>query len=337
MSTLEKAIEIAAKAHAGQIDKGGEPYILHCLRVMMAVPNAPDYQIVAVLHDVLEDTAITENDLYSAGFSFDHVEAIVSLTKKKGETRITAAHRTVKNEIGRKVKLADNEDNSDMSRILNPSESDFSRLSEYVKVREILLSYKFPETELAEKYVLDWVSDSNVSKDMTRNFEAARVAKCIDLGSTYLEIKDAIENNLSLLTYYDLRRFLNHDEIMKSFHEKYELINLSRGVEHLLTSGKTKFDAVGILRFAHEAGWNVFGYARCVVVGATDVEISQCSVKGIKLGLYANLRTWTTRTHAELLNDFENGENLYTLEYLEKHAAKDFDRAGIDLEYSSRQ
>jgi GTP diphosphokinase / guanosine-3',5'-bis(diphosphate) 3'-diphosphatase len=139
MSTLEKAIAIAANAHAGQTDKGGAPYILHCLRVMMAVDTL-DEKIVAVLHDVVEDTEVDLPDLARAGFSEKVNSAISALTKYHGESRIQAAHRTAKNKIARVVKLADNKDNSDISRIPNPTVHDLARLDEYAKVREILIA-----------------------------------------------------------------------------------------------------------------------------------------------------------------------------------------------------
>ena len=62
MSTIEKAIEIAAIAHAGDIDKAGVPYIFHPIRLMLAV-TTPAEQMTAVLHDTVEDTDITFNDL----------------------------------------------------------------------------------------------------------------------------------------------------------------------------------------------------------------------------------------------------------------------------------
>lgn len=67
MSSLERAIAIAARAHEGQVDKAGMPYILHPLRVMLAV-RTPEERIVAVLHDVLEDTAVSIEDLRAEGF-----------------------------------------------------------------------------------------------------------------------------------------------------------------------------------------------------------------------------------------------------------------------------
>ena len=68
MLTLERALEIAAAAHAGQQDKAGQPYILHPIRVMLTVQTS-DERIAAVLHDTVEDTAITFEDFVDAGFS----------------------------------------------------------------------------------------------------------------------------------------------------------------------------------------------------------------------------------------------------------------------------
>jgi uncharacterized glyoxalase superfamily protein PhnB len=138
MSSLERAIEIAAKAHTGQIDKSGQPYIFHPIRVMLQVSN-PDAQISAILHDVVEDSEFTLEDLRAEGFSDSILEAIEALTKRPEESRMEAAYRAVKNKIAREVKLADNTDNMDISRISNPTEKDFTRLKEYRLVRAILL------------------------------------------------------------------------------------------------------------------------------------------------------------------------------------------------------
>lgn len=82
MSTIEIAIALAAKKHAGQIDKAKHPYIFHPLRIMFKM-KSPEQQIVAVLHDILEDTDTTVVDLISLGFSQDIIEAILALTKKR--------------------------------------------------------------------------------------------------------------------------------------------------------------------------------------------------------------------------------------------------------------
>jgi guanosine-3',5'-bis(diphosphate) 3'-pyrophosphohydrolase len=138
MATLEKAIEIAARAHTGQVDKAGQPYILHPIQVMLRV-QGEDARIAAVLHDVVEDSEVTIDDLRVEGFSSVVLEAVAALTKQKGETRIEAAFRASENEIARIVKLADNAENMDLSRIPNPTEKDHRRMKEYEKVREILL------------------------------------------------------------------------------------------------------------------------------------------------------------------------------------------------------
>ena len=92
MSTLERAIQVAVSAHAGQVDKAGQPYILHPLRVMLHVSGLHE-RISAVLHDVVEDTDLTLEDLAGEGFPDDVIMALEALTKREGETRIQAAAR----------------------------------------------------------------------------------------------------------------------------------------------------------------------------------------------------------------------------------------------------
>jgi GTP diphosphokinase / guanosine-3',5'-bis(diphosphate) 3'-diphosphatase len=138
MATLERAIQIAAEAHAGQLDKAGQPYILHPLRVMLHMKSEQE-RIVAVLHDVIEDTPVTLMQLAAEGFSSIVIDAVQALTKLPGETRLAAAARAAKNPIALAVKLADNSDNMDMSRIQQPTAKDIARLEEYKAVRDLLL------------------------------------------------------------------------------------------------------------------------------------------------------------------------------------------------------
>jgi GTP diphosphokinase / guanosine-3',5'-bis(diphosphate) 3'-diphosphatase len=138
MSSLEHAIELAARAHAGQLDKAGQPYILHPLRLMLAV-HKPHERMAAILHDVVEDTPMTFEDLVHAGFPTEVVTAVQALTKQSGESRIDAAHRAAADPIARVVKLADVTDNMDLSRIPSPTEKDYARIQEYEQVRQILL------------------------------------------------------------------------------------------------------------------------------------------------------------------------------------------------------
>ena len=128
--TLERAIAIAATAHAGQVDKGGAPYILHPLKVMLRMTTLEE-RIVAVLHDVVEDCEISLDDLRKEGFSEEVLTAIQSVTKVPGESYEDFVERAAQNPIGRVVKLADLEENSDLSRIASPSWEDLERIEKY--------------------------------------------------------------------------------------------------------------------------------------------------------------------------------------------------------------
>ncbi|NKF30173.1 MULTISPECIES: HD domain-containing protein [Pseudomonas] len=128
--TLERAIAIAATAHAGQVDKGGAPYILHPLKVMLRMSSLEE-RIVAVLHDVVEDCGISLEDLRKEGFSEAVLSAIESVTKVPGESYEDFVERAAQNPIGRVVKLADLEENSDLSRIASPSWDDLERIEKY--------------------------------------------------------------------------------------------------------------------------------------------------------------------------------------------------------------
>ena len=138
MSTIERAIEIAAEQHAGDTDKGGSPYVFHPLRLMFAVKK-PFEKMAAVLHDVVEDTPVSLDDLRNEGFHSDVIDAIDALTKRPSESRIEAAKRAAAKPIARMVKLADVTDNMDLGRISEPTDKDFERLKEYVKVKKLLI------------------------------------------------------------------------------------------------------------------------------------------------------------------------------------------------------
>lgn len=136
MSTLEHAIAIAAKAHEGQIDKAGAPYILHPLRMMMNVDTI-DERIVAMLHDVVEDCPGWSFDrLRAEGFSETVIDALDSVTKREGEDYDDFVMRAATNSIGRNVKLADLNDNCNLSRIASPTERDFARVNKYRRAIE---------------------------------------------------------------------------------------------------------------------------------------------------------------------------------------------------------
>ncbi len=137
MSTVERAVAIAARAHEGQVDKAGAPYVFHPLRVMLRLETA-DERIVGVLHDVVEDTDVTMDHLRAEGFSETVLIALDSVTKRGGEVYMDFVQRAAANPIGRRVKLADLLDNSDVSRIARPTQRDFERLERYRLAIEVI-------------------------------------------------------------------------------------------------------------------------------------------------------------------------------------------------------
>ncbi len=135
---LERAIEIAVQAHAGQTQKDGTPYILHPLHVMMQMEDE-EAQIVAVLHDVVEDTEVTLADLQAEGFSDEVVVAISLITRQKGMSYEQFIEEIAPNDLARRVKLADLEHNMDVRRLPIPMiEKDFERLIQYREAYERL-------------------------------------------------------------------------------------------------------------------------------------------------------------------------------------------------------
>nr|WP_272507369.1 GTP pyrophosphokinase [Clostridium aestuarii] len=135
---MSKAIIIATQAHEGQTDKGGNPYILHPLRIMLKM-NDETSQIVAILHDTIEDTDITLEYLSKEGFSEETIKALSSITRIRDEDYMQFIKRCKNNRIGRIVKLADLEDNSNIKRIPNPSKKDYDRLEKYKQAKNELL------------------------------------------------------------------------------------------------------------------------------------------------------------------------------------------------------
>lgn len=125
MGTLEHAIEIAAAAHNDQTDKAGNPYIAHPMRVALDFIRSGDETraIIAVMHDVIEDSDLTSDALLAEGFSNEIVEAIVALSRQENESYEAFLDRASSNDLARPVKIADLRDNMDASRMaLLPSE-----------------------------------------------------------------------------------------------------------------------------------------------------------------------------------------------------------------------
>ena len=129
-SQSEKAYEIAKRAHLGQVDKAGEDYIKHPQKVASFV-KSDEEKAVAYLHDVIEDTELTLEDLYEYGFSKEVIEAVDIITKKRGEDYQSYLNSVKKNKLARAVKLADLRHNSDLTRLTKVTEKDVKRKEEY--------------------------------------------------------------------------------------------------------------------------------------------------------------------------------------------------------------
>jgi (p)ppGpp synthase/HD superfamily hydrolase len=136
---LEKAITIAVQAHAGQKDRYGAPYILHPLRVMSHV-NTTVEKIIAILHDVVEDTQWTFEELAREGFGEEIVEALDCVTRRKGEAYEKFVDRSVGNSLARRVKLADLRDNMELGRADHLKPKDVERFNKYLKAWKRLTS-----------------------------------------------------------------------------------------------------------------------------------------------------------------------------------------------------
>lgn len=139
---IEKAIQIALRAHEGQKDKGGNPYILHPLFVASMMQTEEEI-IVALLHDVIEDSFYTINDLRREGFPEKVLDAIQTITREDGEDYFAYIDRVKRNSIASTVKLADLWHNSCAVRLnRKPTEVDLERISRYEKARVILMAWK---------------------------------------------------------------------------------------------------------------------------------------------------------------------------------------------------
>lgn len=137
MANLEHAISLAVESHKGQVDKAGAPYILHPLRMMFRFDD-PVLQMVAVLHDVVEDTPVTLQQLREDGFSEQVLAGVDGMTRREDESYEEFIERAAANPIARQVKRADLEDNMNLLRIAQPSQKDLDRLARYRKCWERL-------------------------------------------------------------------------------------------------------------------------------------------------------------------------------------------------------
>lgn len=132
---LGNMIVLATNAHAGQFDKGGQPYILHPLTVMHYLKNDDEeLMCIALGHDVCEDTDVTFEDLRSAGMSERVIAGIDALTKMPGQTLRQYHTSIMDNYDAILVKLADIRHNCDVRRLKGLTDRDFARMEQYHKL-----------------------------------------------------------------------------------------------------------------------------------------------------------------------------------------------------------
>lgn len=136
MIDLLRAFFIAARAHKGQRDKGGKPYIFHPLNVSLN-GKGKDEKIVALLHDVIEDTDYTIDDLKF--LTEDQREALLLLTHDKDKPYMTYIEAIKKNKIASRVKLADLDQNMKLKRLKTVTEKDLERLEKYKRAKDLLM------------------------------------------------------------------------------------------------------------------------------------------------------------------------------------------------------
>lgn len=136
---LARAIAIASSAHENQLDKGGNAYILHPMRIMMRLrTDDTELMTIAILHDVVEDSDWTIEDLYNEGFSNRVLDALELMTHDKDEDYTTYIKRIATNSDCIKVKKEDLRDNMDPSRLKGLSRKDFDRMEKYQKAFKYL-------------------------------------------------------------------------------------------------------------------------------------------------------------------------------------------------------
>jgi (p)ppGpp synthase/HD superfamily hydrolase len=151
MPTLAHAIALAAEAHKHQKDRAGKPYILHPLRIMFTMQTEAE-MTVAVLHDVVEDTAWTLDKLRHEGFAEDIIQAVDCLTKRDGEPYQALINRAKKHPLAARVKIGDLEDNMNVRRMETLTHDDLDRLRKYHAAWcELRLLVEAPSMEAQEK------------------------------------------------------------------------------------------------------------------------------------------------------------------------------------------
>lgn len=139
---LSKMLRLTTERFDGVYDQGGNPYILHCLKVMHYIrSDDEELQCIALGHDLIEDTNVTDSDLLIMGFTTRVTDGIIALSKIKGESSEAYLNRVKSNKDAVKVKLADLRHNSDIRRLKGIREKDIKRMIKYHEMYLELSAY----------------------------------------------------------------------------------------------------------------------------------------------------------------------------------------------------
>jgi len=163
-----RAAMIAAEAHLGQVDKAGEPYILHPMRLAVSA-STPEERIVALLHDVVEDSSFTFEQLAREGFDENSLRALEHLTRRPNEGYHEFIERVARHRLATRVKLLDLADNSNLSRLKAPSADDYARLAKYQRAAARL------QTELTRRCL--FVELDAASRERVANLATLPIVK----------------------------------------------------------------------------------------------------------------------------------------------------------------
>ncbi len=137
MDLADRAMDIAVHVHKGQKDRYGKNYIFHPIRIMMRMTSMTE-KIVALLHDVVEDSEWTVDQLANDGFPAEITDAVDAISKREGEAYFDYIERLRKNFLAARVKMADLEDNMDLRRIAHIDTETAARLAAYRKAYTLL-------------------------------------------------------------------------------------------------------------------------------------------------------------------------------------------------------
>lgn len=166
---IDKAFEVAQKAHKNQVDIGGEPYIFHPITICNNCDTF-ETKVVALLHDVIEDSDVTESDLLQLGFDKEIVDAVVAITKVKNTEYFDYLVNIKNNEIARRVKVEDLKHNSDLSRLKKVKNGDLKRLGKYQQALRYLDEANIKEIKIEIEDGLCGLASEDLGKRLYKQY-----------------------------------------------------------------------------------------------------------------------------------------------------------------------